>query len=238
MIRGLPFDDGHVAFLHEFGHRAWFAHPDRKIVHLTDGRHFRSRSGQEKFVGVVDIAAGDHPLDNFVTFLTKDCHDRVAGDSGEDSRGDGRCGHDSMRHEKQVFTGTLADHAVVVQQEGLVVARPQRLPLGENRVHVAANALSIWYERTLVDASPRRYLHTDTVFKTVIAQVRPPRPTCDETHRICTFRVKPHRPAPEKHERPNVALGELVFTEDLLHGLNKLFCRVLDRHPIHLGAVA
>src|SRR5204863_9394251 len=99
----------------------------------------------------------------------------------------------------------LADEALGVEQDGLVVAGLEGLDLGHGRVDVHARPLGAGGDGVGVVALPGADLGAHTVAQALVAQVRPPRPHGDGDAHRAGQRVEAHLAVPQVDDGPDVA---------------------------------
>ena len=98
------------------------------------------------------------------------------------SRIDAVCGGvkiDAVAHDEDVLARALADVAVVVEQDRLLVAGLVGLDLRQDRVEVLAAGLGVRDQRVGADAPPGGDLGADAVALALLAEVGAPLPGGD-----------------------------------------------------------
>src|SRR6185436_10215624 len=86
-------------------------------------------------------------------------------------------------------------------------------------------------------AAPAGNADVDAIRHAVVSQVRAPLPCDDEGFDRYADAVHAHLFAGPKHERPDVALAEIVGTDRIRHRLDQLIHGIAERHPIDLARV-
>ena len=116
---------------------------DRVVVDLAHGHELGGGPGHEDLVGEVQLGAGDVALDDRVAEVAGDLDHRAAGDPVEDRVVLAGRRDLAVAHDVQVLAGALADVAVLVEQDRLVVAGLHRLDLREHAVQVLTRRLRV-----------------------------------------------------------------------------------------------
>ena len=130
--------------------------------------------GHEHLVGEVQLGADDLPLHDLVAEVGGDLHDRVAGDAGQDRRREVGRRDLAVLDDEDALAGAVRDHALVGQQDRLVVAGALRLGRREHRVEVDAGRLGDVRDRVRADALPGRDLGGDAVLRSCPRRGRRP----------------------------------------------------------------
>jgi hypothetical protein len=127
------------------------------------GHQLGGGAGHEDLLGEVHLGAGDVALDDRVAEVAGDLDDRAAGDAVEDRVVLARRGDLAVAHDVDVLARALADVAVVVEQDRLLVAGLDRLDLGEHAVEVLPGGLGVRDQRVGADPPPGGDLGADAV---------------------------------------------------------------------------
>src|SRR3712207_3207483 len=134
--------------------RARLARAHRVVVDLASRRQLGGGAGQEDLIGEVQLGPGDVTLDDLVAEVAGDLDRGPAVDAVEDRVRRLRRVDLVAAHEVDVLAGPLADVALVVEEDRLLVARLVRLDLREDRVEVLAAGLGRGDERRRADPLP------------------------------------------------------------------------------------
>src|SRR5439155_11755579 len=114
-----------------------------------------------------------------VAEVLRDLDDRAARDPVEDRVVLARGRDLAVADDVDVLAGALADMAVDVEQDRLLVSGLERLDLSEHAVEVLARGLGMRDQRVGTDAPPRGHLRADSVALAVLAKVGAPLPAGD-----------------------------------------------------------
>ena len=137
---------------------------DRVVVDLADGDELGGGAGHEDLVGQVQLGARDVALDDLEAEVARDL-DRPSARLMP-SRIDAVCGGVkivAVADDEDVLARALADEAVVVEQDRLLVAGLVRLDLRQDAVEVLAAGLGVRDQRVGADAPPGGDLRADAV---------------------------------------------------------------------------
>src|SRR3954467_6602233 len=208
---------------------------DRMVVDLAQRRELGGRAGDEHLVGEVELGAGDVALDHLKAEVVRDLDDRLAVDAVED-RGRLRRREDPpVAHDEDVLARALADLALVVEEDGLLVAGLVRLDLREHRVEVLAGGLRVRDQRVRADPPPRGDLRPDAVALALVAEVGAPLPAGDRHVDRRVEREEAHRAVAAVGDRADVAGAHAVAGDEVERGLADLRPVVRHRHVVELG---
>src|SRR5262249_27281014 len=152
---------------------------DAAVVDLADGRDLRGGAGEEALVRQPELVARDAPLVHGDALLAGEGEDRVARDALEDRAREGRGHEGAALHDEDVLAAPLAEVAVGIEEDRLVIAAELGLALGEDRAGVLAHDLAL-RERD-VDVVPReaRDLGANALLERLVAEVGAPLPRHD-----------------------------------------------------------
>ena len=139
-----------------------------------------------------------------------------------------RGGNGPVANHEQVLPSAFGDLALWGQQDGLVVAGPDRLNLGHLGVDVVAAALRCGRHGVRVMALPRRDHHPHPVTDPLVAQVGAPRPGGYGHIDRARQGVQSHFPVAQVSDRPDVAGRQAVDPHRLLHRVDQVVDRVGD----------
>ena len=126
------------------------------IVDLAHRAELGGGAREEELVGERELGAGDVALDDLVAEVAGDLDDRAAVDAVEDARRRRRRDDLTVLDDEDVLPRALADVAVVVEQDRLLVAGVMSRELREDRVEVLAARLRLRDQRVGRDPPPRR----------------------------------------------------------------------------------
>ena len=208
---------------------------DRDVVDLAHRRQLGRGPGEEHLIGQSQLRSRDVALDQLVAEVARDLHARPAVDAVED-RGGLRWGDDPpvLDHE-HVLAGALADVALVVEQNPLLVARLERLDLRQHGVEVLPRGLRVGNQRVGGDAPVGRHPSAHALALALLAEVGAPLPHRDHGLDGVVERVEAHRPVAPPDERPDVAALERVAGDQLVRDLAQLLLLEGQLHVVELG---
>ena len=210
---------------------------DRVVVDLADRGQLGGGARHEDLVGEVELAAGDVALDDLVAEVLGDLDRRQAVDAAEDRGLVARGGDDAVADHEQVLARALADVAVRVEQDALLVAGLLGLDLGEHGVEVLAGRLGGRDLRVVRDLPPRGDLRADAVLLALLAEVGGPLPDRDADVDRAVERVQAHRAGAAEDERADVAGLQARARDHLVRRGADLLLGVRDVHVVHPGRV-
>src|SRR4029079_2601884 len=212
--------------------------PYRPVVHLADRGDLGGGAGEEALVSVIEICDNEFLLADLVPQVTGDLDHAAAGDAVQAAGLRRRCRQHSVSDDEDVLPGPVRDETVLVQHDGLVVPGLERLHLREDAVDVLAGRLRGGRQRVLPVPAPAADLDAPALLQRVLPQVRAPRPHGDDHVHRRAERVHTHLAVPAHHERADVARGQSVRPDDVLHALADGVDRERDLEVIELrGAV-
>ncbi len=139
------------------------------------------------------------------------------------------------RDHEHVLAGALADVALVVEQDRLLVAGLDRLDLGQHRVQVLPGGLRVRDQRVRRDAPVGRHARAHAVLLALLAEVGPPLPDGDHRLDRVVERVEAHRPVAAVDERPDVAALEAVAAISSCVASRSCSCVNGQVHVVELG---
>ena len=142
---------------------------------------------------------------------------------------------DAVLDHEHVLAGALADVALVVEQDRLLVAGLDRLDLGQHGVEVLPAGLGVRDQRVRRDAAPGGDLRPHAVLLALVAEVGAPLPDGDHRLDVVLQRVEAHRPRAAEDQRADVAALEAVAADQLMGGLAQLLLRVREVHVVEPG---
>ena len=208
---------------------------DGVVVDLAHGHELGRGAGHEQLVGQVELGARDVALDDLEAEVAGDLHARLAVDAVEDPGRLRRRVDRPLADHEDVLARALAHEAVVVEQDGLLVAGLVGLDLGQDRVQVLARGLGVRDQRVAADPPPGRDLRAHAVALALLAEVGGPLPGGDRHVDRRVEREEPHRPVAAEDDRADVAGAEVVAADELERGLAQLLALERDRHVVELG---
>ena len=144
----------------------------------------------------------------------------------------------AVAHDVDVLAGALADVAVLVEQDRLLVAGLDRLDLREHAVQVLARGLRVGDQRARADPLPRGDLRADAVALALLAEVGAPLPAGDRHVDRRVERVEAHLAVAAVDDRADVARAHAVASDELERRRAQLLGRVGHGHVVELGRLA
>src|SRR5215218_2115 len=213
------------------------ADADLVVVHRPHRRHLRSRAGHEDLVGEVEVGADHVGLLDDVPQILRDLDHTLPRYPGQARGRERRCPDLAVLDQEDVLAGAVGDEALRREQDRFVVAGALCLVDGEHRVQVDPSGLGDVRDRVGADPIPGGDLGTDACARVLVPEVVRPRPAHDRDLDRVPLRVDAELAVAVERERPDVALGEPVATDQLVHRTPDLVDRVGQLHVEQLGRV-
>ena len=194
---------------------------DGAVVHFADGRDLGGGTGEEGFVGDVQLVTGELLFFHGVAQVAGHLHDGVTGDAAQDG-GPGRGLDDAVTHDEDVFTGGFGNETVGVQHHGFVVAVFLGFDLGQDGVHVVAGGLGLAHQGVDVHAGEGAGLGADAHFQGFGAEVGAPGPHGDDGVDLVVAGVDAHFAITHEGQGTDVAFLHLVGLQGIQDALADL----------------